>query len=199
MRSRELGWQLSSAHGHQGWRPTDRPTFPGGRLQLLLLLLLLLSSRFGAGVVASVEKLGWDSLGGGGEDGKELKEAERPPEGVGLRAAAAAAQRLGVPGRGVDARRRRLNTTSTAMEQLFYVLLKLFSLWFTLGFLLIVLPSLFGASLGISELYIKVLVKTLEVGEPPPPPGRQGGGGRHRWALPSSLSGLAGWLAAVFD
>lgn len=35
--------------------------------------------------------------------------------------------------------------------------------WLTLVFGLILLPSAFGVSLGISEIYMKILVKTLEV------------------------------------
>ncbi|KAL8206366.1 UNVERIFIED_CONTAM: hypothetical protein K2H54_024268 [Gekko kuhli] len=49
------------------------------------------------------------------------------------------------------------------MEDLLSALLALLSLWFTVAFLMIVLPSIFGVSLGISELYIKILVKTLEI------------------------------------
>ncbi|XP_048365955.1 glycerol-3-phosphate acyltransferase 3 [Sphaerodactylus townsendi] len=48
------------------------------------------------------------------------------------------------------------------MEGLLAAVVALLSLWFTLAFLLIVLPSIFGLSLGISELYIRILVKTLE-------------------------------------
>ncbi|XP_063166757.1 glycerol-3-phosphate acyltransferase 3 [Candoia aspera] len=48
------------------------------------------------------------------------------------------------------------------MEALLDAFLKLLSLWFALAFLLIVLPSVFGVSLGISELYLRVLVKILE-------------------------------------
>lgn len=40
---------------------------------------------------------------------------------------------------------------------------KLLSTWLTLVGGLILLPSAFGLSLGISELYMKILVKTLEV------------------------------------
>ncbi|XP_060635281.2 glycerol-3-phosphate acyltransferase 3 [Anolis sagrei] len=48
------------------------------------------------------------------------------------------------------------------MEKVLAIALELLSAWFALAFLLIVLPSIFGVSLGISELYLKVLVKTLE-------------------------------------
>lgn len=40
---------------------------------------------------------------------------------------------------------------------------KLLSTWLTLVVGLILLPSVFGLSLGISEVYMKILVKTLEV------------------------------------
>lgn len=40
---------------------------------------------------------------------------------------------------------------------------KLLSTWLTLVIGLILLPSAFGVSLGISEMYMKILVKTLEV------------------------------------
>lgn len=40
---------------------------------------------------------------------------------------------------------------------------KVLSTWLTLVVGLIVLPSAFGLSLGISEFYMKILVKTLEV------------------------------------
>lgn len=40
---------------------------------------------------------------------------------------------------------------------------KLLSTWLTLVGSLILLPSAFGLSLGISEVYMKILVKTLEV------------------------------------
>lgn len=39
---------------------------------------------------------------------------------------------------------------------------KLLSTWLTLVGGLILLPSAFGLSLGISEIYMKILVKTLE-------------------------------------
>lgn len=40
---------------------------------------------------------------------------------------------------------------------------KILSTWLALVLGLILLPSAFGVSLGISELYMKILVKTLEV------------------------------------
>lgn len=49
------------------------------------------------------------------------------------------------------------------MEAILGVFLQLLSLWFALAFLLIVLPSVFGLSLGFSEFYLRVLVKILEV------------------------------------
>ncbi|XP_077157120.1 glycerol-3-phosphate acyltransferase 3-like [Paroedura picta] len=49
-----------------------------------------------------------------------------------------------------------------AVESVVSALLALLGLWFAGAFLMIVLPSVFGVSLGISELYIKSLVKTLE-------------------------------------
>ncbi|ELW63890.1 Glycerol-3-phosphate acyltransferase 3 [Tupaia chinensis] len=39
---------------------------------------------------------------------------------------------------------------------------KILSTWLTLVLGLILLPSAFGVSLGISEIYMKILVKTLE-------------------------------------
>uniref|UniRef100_A0A8C6VKH4 Glycerol-3-phosphate acyltransferase 3 n=1 Tax=Naja naja TaxID=35670 RepID=A0A8C6VKH4_NAJNA len=48
------------------------------------------------------------------------------------------------------------------MEAVLAVFLQLLSFWFALAFLLIVLPSVFGLSLGISEFYLQVLVKILE-------------------------------------
>lgn len=73
------------------------------------------------------------------------------------------------------------------MVDLLSVLLALLSLWFTVAFLMIVLPSVFGVSLGISELYIKILVKTLEVSRTAfPSPGCQGGAAFSQ--VPSSAS-----------
>lgn len=43
--------------------------------------------------------------------------------------------------------------------------MKLLSTWLTLVIGLILLPSAFGLSIGISEIYMKILVKTLEVSE----------------------------------
>lgn len=40
---------------------------------------------------------------------------------------------------------------------------KILYTWLTLVLVFILLPSAFGVSLGISEIYIKILVKTLEV------------------------------------
>ncbi|KAJ7327174.1 hypothetical protein JRQ81_016933 [Phrynocephalus forsythii] len=48
------------------------------------------------------------------------------------------------------------------MEKVLTLAAHLLGVWFSLVFLLIVLPSLFGVSLGISELYLKALVKTWE-------------------------------------
>lgn len=45
---------------------------------------------------------------------------------------------------------------------------KIFFTWLTLVLGLILLPSAFGVSLGISEMYMKILVKTLEVSVPAP-------------------------------
>lgn len=45
---------------------------------------------------------------------------------------------------------------------------KIFFTWLSLVFGLILLPSAFGMSLGISEMYMKILVKTLEVSVPEP-------------------------------
>lgn len=58
---------------------------------------------------------------------------------------------------------------------------KILSTWLTLVLGLILLPSAFGLSLGISEIYMKILVKTLEVR------GQDGKGGgcgtAHLWEL----------------
>ncbi|XP_060707537.1 glycerol-3-phosphate acyltransferase 3 [Hemiscyllium ocellatum] len=48
------------------------------------------------------------------------------------------------------------------MEGLWEFLLKLLSIWLIIGITLIMLPAMFGVSLGITELYMKILVKTLE-------------------------------------
>jgi glycerol-3-phosphate O-acyltransferase 3/4 len=59
---------------------------------------------------------------------------------------------------------------------------KIVSTWLTLVLSLILLPSAFGVSLGISEIYMKILVKTLEVSTreeaAPLSPAALGGGGR---------------------
>uniref|UniRef100_A0A8D0H3T4 Glycerol-3-phosphate acyltransferase 3 n=1 Tax=Sphenodon punctatus TaxID=8508 RepID=A0A8D0H3T4_SPHPU len=49
------------------------------------------------------------------------------------------------------------------MEEFGAVAAAVLSVWFTLVFTLILMPSMFGVSLGISEIYMKILVKTLEV------------------------------------
>uniref|UniRef100_A0A8C8RGK8 Glycerol-3-phosphate acyltransferase 3 n=1 Tax=Pelusios castaneus TaxID=367368 RepID=A0A8C8RGK8_9SAUR len=48
------------------------------------------------------------------------------------------------------------------MEDLGSAVVQVLSVWLTLVFTLILLPSVFGMSLGISELYMRLLVKTLE-------------------------------------
>ncbi|XP_041055718.1 glycerol-3-phosphate acyltransferase 3 isoform X2 [Carcharodon carcharias] len=48
------------------------------------------------------------------------------------------------------------------MEGLWELLLKVLLIWLILGITLIMLPAMFGFSLGITELYMKILVKTLE-------------------------------------
>lgn len=48
------------------------------------------------------------------------------------------------------------------MEEFWGLALKLLSMWLILGITLIMLPAMFGVSLGITEIYMKVLVKTLE-------------------------------------
>lgn len=45
---------------------------------------------------------------------------------------------------------------------------KILFTWLSLVLGLILLPSAFGVSLGISEVYMKILVKTLEVSVPAP-------------------------------
>ncbi|MGH0180230.1 UNVERIFIED_CONTAM: hypothetical protein FKN15_007050 [Acipenser sinensis] len=51
------------------------------------------------------------------------------------------------------------------MEDFGNIVCSAFIVWFTLVVGLIVLPAMFGISLGITEVYMKVLVKTLEVGQ----------------------------------
>lgn len=58
-----------------------------------------------------------------------------------------------------------------SMEAVLGAFLQLLSFWFALAFLLIVLPSVFGLSLGISEFYLQVLVKILEVSRRASPEG----------------------------
>ncbi|XP_062902807.1 glycerol-3-phosphate acyltransferase 3 [Mobula hypostoma] len=48
------------------------------------------------------------------------------------------------------------------MEGFGGLVLKVLSIWLILGITLIMLPAMFGVSLGITELYMKILVKTLE-------------------------------------
>ncbi|KAM4710495.1 glycerol-3-phosphate acyltransferase 3 [Discoglossus pictus] len=48
------------------------------------------------------------------------------------------------------------------MEDFKTVAYNIFTVWLTLIFVLIMLPSMFGLSLGISEVYMKILVKILE-------------------------------------
>ncbi|XP_032877516.1 glycerol-3-phosphate acyltransferase 3 [Amblyraja radiata] len=48
------------------------------------------------------------------------------------------------------------------MEEFWGLALKLLSMWLILGITLIMLPAMFGVSLGITEIYMKILVKTLE-------------------------------------
>lgn len=50
------------------------------------------------------------------------------------------------------------------MEELGSAAARVGAVWLALVFALIVLPSALGISLGISEAYMWVLVKTLEVG-----------------------------------
>lgn len=52
------------------------------------------------------------------------------------------------------------------MEELGSLAVWLGAAWLSVVFALIVLPSALGVSLGISEAYMWVLVKTLEVGGP---------------------------------
>ena len=52
------------------------------------------------------------------------------------------------------------------MEELGSLAVSLGTAWLSLVIVLIVLPSALGVSLGISEAYMWVLVKTLEVGGP---------------------------------
>lgn len=58
---------------------------------------------------------------------------------------------------------------------------RIFYTWLTLVLGFILLPSAFGVSLGISEIYMKILVKTLEVSawrDAAPPSGRAFGRSR---------------------
>lgn len=49
------------------------------------------------------------------------------------------------------------------MEGAWDVALVLFQLWLSIVVGLIMLPAMFGVSLGFTDIYIKVLVKILEV------------------------------------
>lgn len=49
------------------------------------------------------------------------------------------------------------------MEGAWEITLVLFQVWLSIVVGLIMLPAMFGVSLGFTDLYIKVLVKTLEV------------------------------------
>ncbi|CAH2315293.1 glycerol-3-phosphate acyltransferase 3 [Pelobates cultripes] len=48
------------------------------------------------------------------------------------------------------------------MEDFKTVTYNIFTVWLAMIFVLILLPSIFRLSLGISEVYMKILVKTLE-------------------------------------
>lgn len=61
------------------------------------------------------------------------------------------------------------------MEDVWSVVLRVGAAWVALVFTLIVLPSALGVSLGISETYLWILVKTLEVGGGRRPLKRVGG------------------------
>jgi len=58
------------------------------------------------------------------------------------------------------------------MEEVGSVAARVAAVWLALVLALIVLPSALGVSLGISEAYMRVLVKTLEVGGAPVPSAR---------------------------
>lgn len=49
------------------------------------------------------------------------------------------------------------------MEGAWDVALVLFQLWLSIVVGLIMLPAMFGVSLGFTDIYIKVLIKILEV------------------------------------
>lgn len=49
------------------------------------------------------------------------------------------------------------------MEDFWGVAISVLRMWFSLVVGLIMLPAMFGVSLGITESYMKVLIKTLKV------------------------------------
>ncbi len=51
------------------------------------------------------------------------------------------------------------------MEGFWAVIFPVLRVWFPGVVVLIMLPAMFGISLGITETYMKILIKTLEVGE----------------------------------
>lgn len=51
------------------------------------------------------------------------------------------------------------------MEGFWAVIFPVLRVWFPGLVALIMLPAMFGISLGITETYMKILIKTLEVGE----------------------------------
>lgn len=56
------------------------------------------------------------------------------------------------------------------MDEFWAVTLWGLRIWLYLILALIMVPAMFGFSLGISETYMTFLVKTLEVPRPPSPP-----------------------------
>lgn len=54
------------------------------------------------------------------------------------------------------------------MEDLWRVAVGVFQLWTFVLVFLIVLPAMFGLSLGVTGVYIQILVRILEVGEGAP-------------------------------
>lgn len=80
------------------------------------------------------------------------------------------------------------------MEELGSLAVSLGTAWLSLVLALIVLPSALGVSLGISEAYMWVLVKTLEVGSPRVLHGR---GARARGAGPPRRAGYGLWLCRL--
>ena len=115
--------------------------------------------------------------GGGGVDSREPGSALRLLEVPSDHLETATAIALGPPRWSPVGVRRAMDGAELA-GQILYT-------WLTLVLGLILLPSAFGVSLGISEIYMKILVKTVEVSpwrDAAPPPRRALG-----WGEPGAM------------